>query len=107
MAKFPLDKYLEWGAGSGKSLTVNQCVSILNDIKTTGDWNYALRHVPKRKLVESKFGMNIEEATRLHFDQTLSQYKRKMGDATRQKSKFTYKGNRNFEGRFNVRDYLK
>ncbi|KAK4875793.1 hypothetical protein RN001_012215 [Aquatica leii] len=52
MAKLPLDYYLEWGSGSGKSLTINQVTSILLDIKNTGDWKYALRHVPRRKLME-------------------------------------------------------
>lgn len=55
MARLPLDKYLNWGAGSGKSLTLNQMVSILLDLKHTKDWNHALRHVPKRKLA------NIED----------------------------------------------
>ncbi|XP_037780670.1 mitochondrial ribonuclease P protein 1 homolog [Penaeus monodon] len=49
MQKLPLDRYLEWGIG-GKCLTLNQIVSILLDIKHTGDWHYALRHVPRRKL---------------------------------------------------------
>lgn len=47
--KLPLDRYLYWGVG-GKSLTLNQMVCILLDVKETGDWEYALRHVPKRKL---------------------------------------------------------
>lgn len=51
MARLPLDKYLQWGAGSGKSLTINQMLSILYDCNKTRDWNYALRHVPRRKLV--------------------------------------------------------
>ncbi|KAJ3643057.1 hypothetical protein Zmor_025794 [Zophobas morio] len=52
MAKLPLDRYLQWGSGSGKSLTLNQVASILLDVKLTGDWKYALRHVPRRKVVE-------------------------------------------------------
>ncbi|XP_066146452.1 mitochondrial ribonuclease P protein 1 homolog [Euwallacea fornicatus] len=52
MMKFPLDRYLQWGSGSGKSLTINQCVAILLDLKKTGDWNYALKHVPRRKLID-------------------------------------------------------
>lgn len=52
MAKFPLDRYLTWGSGSGKSLTMNQVISILLDVKTTGDWKFALRHVPRRKIAE-------------------------------------------------------
>lgn len=50
MVKLPLDRYLQWGAGSGKSLTLNQCISILLDVKRTNDWKYALRHVPCRKI---------------------------------------------------------
>lgn len=53
MAKLPLDKYLQWGSGSGKSLTLNQCISILLDVKRTNDWKYALRHVPKRKITNN------------------------------------------------------
>ncbi|CAG9760064.1 unnamed protein product [Ceutorhynchus assimilis] len=53
MKKFPLDRYLQWGSGSGKSLTINQCVAILLDMKETGDWNYSLRHVPRRKLTDT------------------------------------------------------
>jgi len=53
MQKFPLDKYLLWGAGSGKCLTLNQCVSILLDVKDGNDWNKAFQHVPRRKLMDS------------------------------------------------------
>nr|XP_023020170.1 mitochondrial ribonuclease P protein 1 homolog [Leptinotarsa decemlineata] len=52
MAKLPLDRYLQWGAGSGKSLTLNQVTSILLDAKKTGNWEIALRHVPRRKLMD-------------------------------------------------------
>ncbi|XP_015513170.1 mitochondrial ribonuclease P protein 1 homolog [Neodiprion pinetum] len=50
MAKFPLDKYLLWGSGSGKRLPLNHVLRILADIRTTGDWHKALKHVPLRKL---------------------------------------------------------
>ncbi|XP_054088956.1 mitochondrial ribonuclease P protein 1 homolog [Zeugodacus cucurbitae] len=53
MARLPLDRYLQWGAGSGKSLTLNQMVNILLDLKTTNDWSQALKHVPRRKLVDA------------------------------------------------------
>uniref|UniRef100_A0A336M4X2 RNA (guanine-9-)-methyltransferase domain-containing protein 1 n=1 Tax=Culicoides sonorensis TaxID=179676 RepID=A0A336M4X2_CULSO len=52
MARLPLDHYLQWGSGSGKSLTINQMLSILLEIKRHGDWNEALKHVPRRKLVD-------------------------------------------------------
>lgn len=52
MKRLPLDRYLQWTAGSGKSLTLNQMVTIMNDMKFTGNWEYALRHVPRRKIIE-------------------------------------------------------
>ncbi|XP_017079319.1 mitochondrial ribonuclease P protein 1 homolog [Drosophila eugracilis] len=55
MAKLPLDRYLQWGSGSGKSLTLNQMINIMLDLKKTGDWNAALKHVPRRKVVENEF----------------------------------------------------
>lgn len=54
MAKLPLDKYLDWGKG-GKSLTINQMLEILLEMKLTDDWNQALRFVPKRKLFKEMF----------------------------------------------------
>lgn len=76
MVKFPLDEYLQWGSGSGKTLTVNQCVQILLDMKKTGDWKYSLRHVPKRKLVD----MNTYEVaghanSDLRYDTRLKKYR--------------------------------
>ncbi|KAH8279091.1 hypothetical protein KR026_001569 [Drosophila bipectinata] len=52
MARLPLDRYLQWGSGSGKSLTLNQMINIMLDLKKTNDWNTALKHVPRRKVVE-------------------------------------------------------
>lgn len=54
MARLPLDRYLQWGAGSGKSLTLNQMINILLDLKKSGDWNQSLRHVPRRKVIDLK-----------------------------------------------------
>lgn len=62
MAKLPLDRYLQWGSGSGKSLTLNCMLSILLDIKTTGDWKYALRHVPRRKVVDENVELMYNRA---------------------------------------------
>nr|CAG4652152.1 EOG090X0D3U [Triops cancriformis] len=50
MQKLPLDRYLDWGAGSGKSLTLNQMLSILLELRLSGDWEKALAHVPRRKV---------------------------------------------------------
>ncbi|XP_017054349.1 mitochondrial ribonuclease P protein 1 homolog [Drosophila ficusphila] len=55
MAKLPLDRYLQWGSGSGKSLTLNQMINIMLDLKKTGNWDAALKHVPRRKVVENEF----------------------------------------------------
>ncbi|BES96418.1 mitochondrial ribonuclease P protein 1 homolog [Nesidiocoris tenuis] len=49
MAKLPLERNLDWGFGS-KSLTINQVVSILLDMKVTNCWKKALAHVPQRKI---------------------------------------------------------
>lgn len=54
MAKLPLDRYLEWAPGSKKNLNINHMVPILLDLKLTGDWEFALQHIPRRKLMETK-----------------------------------------------------
>ncbi|XP_029667519.1 mitochondrial ribonuclease P protein 1 homolog [Formica exsecta] len=54
MAKLPLEKYLPWGSGSTKSLTLNQMISVLLDLRHTKDWKKALEHVPTRKLREAR-----------------------------------------------------
>ncbi|KAM8712785.1 hypothetical protein ACLKA7_013163 [Drosophila subpalustris] len=62
MARLPLDRYLQWGAGSGKSLTLNQMISIMLDLKKTGDWNTALQHVPRRKVADYATHPNDRQA---------------------------------------------
>ncbi|XP_046391111.1 mitochondrial ribonuclease P protein 1 homolog [Ischnura elegans] len=52
MAKLPLDRYLDWGSGGGKSLTLNQMLNILLVQKNVGDWRKSLVYVPQRKLIE-------------------------------------------------------
>ncbi|CAD0194878.1 unnamed protein product [Chrysodeixis includens] len=54
MAKLPLDRYLEWAPGSKKNLNINHMVPILLDLKMTADWEYALQHIPRRKLMATK-----------------------------------------------------
>lgn len=66
MAKLPLDRYLQWGGGSGKSLTLNQMTNILLEMKRSGDWNEALKVVPRRKLIDEtehikRFEPNLEK----------------------------------------------
>jgi mitochondrial ribonuclease P protein 1 len=61
MARLPLDHYLSWGSGSGKSLTLNQMINIMLDIKTTGSWEQALQHVPRRKIVHPHEQVAIDQ----------------------------------------------
>lgn len=68
MAKLPLDRYLQWGGGSGKSLTLNQMTSILLELKRSGDWNEALQVVPRRKLIDEREHTN-------RFEPNLDKYK--------------------------------
>lgn len=50
MAKFPIEKYLDWGFSSSKSLTLDQTLRIMLDLRHTKDWKEALKNVPSRKL---------------------------------------------------------
>ncbi|XP_074648279.1 uncharacterized protein LOC141903840 [Tubulanus polymorphus] len=50
MAKLPIDLYYRFVSGS-KSLSLDQITRILLDMKDTGDWTTALRHIPKRKVI--------------------------------------------------------
>jgi ribonuclease P protein 1 len=54
MAKLPLDQYLMWGSGSSKSLTLNQMICILLDVRASGSWHKALQHVPRRKIITTE-----------------------------------------------------
>ncbi|XP_011500297.1 PREDICTED: mitochondrial ribonuclease P protein 1 homolog [Ceratosolen solmsi marchali] len=51
--KLPLDKYLRFGDGSGKDLTINHVYNIMLDAQIK-DWKDALKHVPSRKLYSSR-----------------------------------------------------
>lgn len=39
-----------WGCSASKSLTLDQMMKIMLDIKNLKDWRLALKHVPPRKL---------------------------------------------------------
>ncbi|CAH1786206.1 unnamed protein product [Owenia fusiformis] len=49
MAKLPLDNYLQFRKGH-KSLTLDQMMKIMLELRDTRDWMKAFRHVPQRKL---------------------------------------------------------
>lgn len=59
MAKLPIDKYLHFGHGSGKDLTLDAVTNIMLDAQIY-DWNTALKHVPSRKL----YGARVNELER-------------------------------------------
>ncbi|XP_043855083.1 tRNA methyltransferase 10 homolog C [Dromiciops gliroides] len=46
--RLPLDQYLHWQIGN-KNLTLDQMMRILLTLKNTGDWEEALKFVPRRK----------------------------------------------------------
>lgn len=49
MARLPLDRYFQFK--SGKSLTIDQMLQILLELKTSKNFEKALQYVPKRKIV--------------------------------------------------------
>ncbi|KAL2740911.1 mitochondrial ribonuclease P protein 1 [Vespula squamosa] len=52
MEKLPLDRYLQWNTGSTKSLTLNQVLGVLIDVKYTKNWMDAFdNNIPRRKIV--------------------------------------------------------
>lgn len=55
MARLPLDRYLDWGSNSGKTLTLDQMMKIMLEFKMSRKWDCALKHVPRRKIVNDEF----------------------------------------------------
>ncbi|CAF3105322.1 unnamed protein product [Rotaria socialis] len=49
---FPIDRYVKFGSGSGKSLTIDQVYNILMTLKHTGSWVEAFKYIPDRKVAE-------------------------------------------------------
>lgn len=75
MARLPLDRYLQWGSGSGKSLTLNQMTRIMLDLKTSGDWQKSLSHVPRRKLVLDSNGEGQSSGERRKWQKSLDSFR--------------------------------
>ncbi|KAJ6638254.1 Mitochondrial ribonuclease P protein 1 like [Pseudolycoriella hygida] len=61
MARLPLDIYLNWGTSSCKSLTLDQMMTIMLEIKTSQNWSSALKHVPVRKIARDDRDTNSKE----------------------------------------------
>ncbi|XP_050095347.1 mitochondrial ribonuclease P protein 1 homolog [Anopheles aquasalis] len=51
MARLPLDRYFQFK--SGKSLTLDQMLMIMLELKTSNDFERALKHVPRRKVIDT------------------------------------------------------
>uniref|UniRef100_A0A2M4BPJ2 RNA (guanine-9-)-methyltransferase domain-containing protein 1 n=1 Tax=Anopheles marajoara TaxID=58244 RepID=A0A2M4BPJ2_9DIPT len=51
MARLPLDRYFQFK--SGKSLTLDQMLMIMLELKTSNDFERALKHVPRRKVIDA------------------------------------------------------
>ncbi|XP_049540797.1 mitochondrial ribonuclease P protein 1 homolog [Anopheles darlingi] len=51
MARLPLDRYFQFK--SGKSLTLDQMLLIMLELKTSNDFERALKHVPRRKVIDA------------------------------------------------------
>ncbi|XP_065315097.1 mitochondrial ribonuclease P protein 1 homolog isoform X2 [Gordionus sp. m RMFG-2023] len=60
LAKAKREKVKTWGLGK-KDLPLNHVMGILLDIKNTGDWNVALKHIPRRKLYNYQDNTDIQD----------------------------------------------
>lgn len=107
MARLPLDRYLSWGAGSGKSLTLNQMVNIMLEMKKHGDWERALRFVPRRKVMDEK---EFHERQSYNNLQKFSQDNRPSFDSKTQNKSYedrlSYNNRRDFSNN-NAREFQK
>ncbi|CAF0768145.1 unnamed protein product [Didymodactylos carnosus] len=48
--RLPIDRYVKFGSGSGKTLTIDQVFNILMTLKHTGNWHEAFKYIPNRKV---------------------------------------------------------
>ncbi|CAF0783802.1 unnamed protein product [Rotaria sordida] len=58
--RFPIDRYVKFGGGSGKTLTLDQVYNILMTLKHTGSWVEAFKYIPDRKVVE-RYSEKLED----------------------------------------------
>ncbi|CAF0985847.1 unnamed protein product [Didymodactylos carnosus] len=64
--RFPIDRYLKFGGGSGKTLTLDQAFNILQTMKHTGNWHESFKYIPNRK-VAARY-TDADEAKRLEYE---------------------------------------
>ncbi|CAF3498975.1 unnamed protein product [Rotaria sordida] len=63
--RFPIDRYVKFGGGSGKSLTIDQVYNILMTLKHTGSWIEAFKYIPEQKVVE-RYSEKMDNKQRIH-----------------------------------------
>ncbi|XP_035919131.1 mitochondrial ribonuclease P protein 1 homolog [Anopheles stephensi] len=78
MARLPLDSYFQFK--SGKSLTLDQMVAIMLELKTSNDFGKAFQHVPRRKVTTldeaAEREQEMRQAAKFKFDFKLTGDKR-------------------------------
>ncbi|XP_065088262.1 mitochondrial ribonuclease P protein 1 homolog [Ochlerotatus camptorhynchus] len=84
MARLPLDRYFQFK--SGKSLTIDQMIQILMELKSSNDFEKAFQHVPRRKIVPLD-DQQFEEQQRLKEKKLLGKFKFSMGTYSDRKYK--------------------
>jgi len=57
--RLPIDRYVKFGGGSCKTLTIDQMYNILMTLKHTGSWIEAFKYIPNRKVVE-RYSKKVE-----------------------------------------------
>ncbi|CAF3824021.1 unnamed protein product [Rotaria sp. Silwood1] len=65
--RFPIDRYVKFGGGSGKTLTIDQVYNILMTLKHTGSWVEAFKFIPDRKVVE-RYSEILEDKKQLEYE---------------------------------------
>lgn len=84
MARLPLDRYFQFK--SGKSLTIDQMIQILMELKTSNNFEKAFQHVPRRKIVPLD-DEHLEVQKRLKEKKLLGKFKFSMGTFSDRKFK--------------------
>ncbi|CAF3100806.1 unnamed protein product [Rotaria socialis] len=65
--RFPIDRYVKFGGGSGKTLTIDQVYNILMTLKHTGSWTEAFKYIPDRKVVE-RYSGKLDEKQQFEYE---------------------------------------
>ncbi|CAF2909953.1 unnamed protein product [Rotaria sp. Silwood2] len=63
--RLPIDRYVKFGGGSGKTLTIDQMYNILMTLKHTGSWVEAFKYIPK---VVERYSEELNDNQRLEYE---------------------------------------